>query len=73
MFFTTRHFQKQTAAPGTSVPTPNKNVRALTKGEIKQSLTMEFVSNEVALDPMRGTDTVSVLGRIEGLTGAKGE
>ncbi|MGW7301011.1 MULTISPECIES: hypothetical protein [unclassified Streptomyces] len=73
VFFTTRHFQKQTAAPGTSVPAPNKNVRALTKGEIKQSLTMEFVSNEVALDPMRGSDTVSVLGRIEGLTGAKGE
>ncbi|MBD0837240.1 hypothetical protein [Streptomyces sp. TRM68416] len=71
VFFTTRHFQKQTAAAGTSVPTPNSSVRALTKGEIKQSLTMEFVSNEVALNPVRGQ--VSILGRIEGLTGAKGE
>ncbi|MFI9765799.1 hypothetical protein ACIHJG_02880 [Streptomyces sp. NPDC052415] len=73
VFFTTHHYQKQTAAPGTAVPTPNKDVQALTKGEIKQSLMMEFVSNEVALDPPRGTGNVSVLGRIEGLTGAKGE
>lgn len=73
VFFATHHFQKQTAAPGTSVPTPNKDVLALTTGEIKQSLTMEFVSNEVALDPKRGSGQVSVLGRIEGLTGAKGE
>ncbi|MFF3331205.1 hypothetical protein ACFYWX_16825 [Streptomyces sp. NPDC002888] len=75
VFFTTHHYVKQTAAPGTSVPTPNKNVQALTKGEIKQSLTMEFVSNEVALDPGKEFDgaKVSVLGRVEGLTGAQGE
>lgn len=73
VFFTTHHFQKQTAAPGTAVPTPNKDVQALTTGEIKQSLTMEFVSNEVALDPASGGGDVSILGRIEGLTGAKGE
>ncbi|WP_328870907.1 hypothetical protein OHT76_12755 [Streptomyces sp. NBC_00287] len=73
VFFTTHHFQKQTAAPGTAVPTPNKDVQALTTGEIKQSLTMEFVSNEVALDPANGGGDVSILGRIEGLTGAKGE
>ncbi|MFE0676130.1 hypothetical protein [Streptomyces sp. NPDC058867] len=73
VFFATHHFQKQTAAPGASVPTPNKNVAALTTGEIKQSLTMEFVSNEVALNPPRGSGPVSILGRIEGLTGAKGE
>ncbi len=75
VFFTTRHYVKQTAAAGTSVPTPNKSVRALTKGEIKQSLTMEFVSNEVALDPgaASGDGRVSVLGRIQGLTAAQGE
>ncbi|MEU9592588.1 hypothetical protein ACGF7W_03400 [Streptomyces sp. NPDC048219] len=72
VFFTTRHFEKQTAAQGTSVPTPNKDVLALTDGEIKQSLTMEFVSNEVALDPAGGGQ-VSVLGRIQGMTSAKGE
>ncbi|MFA3874190.1 hypothetical protein ABS735_10950 [Streptomyces sp. MMCC 100] len=75
VFFTTRHFEKQTAARGASVPTPNKDVLALTDGEIKQSLTMEFVSNEVALDPADGSETgqVSVLGRVQGLTSAKGE
>lgn len=71
VFFTTRHFEKQTAAAGASVPTPNKDVLALTEGEITQSLTMEFVSNEVALDPADGA--VEVLGRIQGLTSAKGE
>jgi hypothetical protein len=74
VFFTTRHFRKQTAAAGTSVPTPNQDVLALTKGEIKQSLLMEFVSNEVALDPKKGSgrDRVRVLGRVQGLTSAQG-
>ncbi|MFD3589128.1 hypothetical protein [Streptomyces sp. NPDC058683] len=71
VFFTTRYYAKETAAAGTSVPAPNQDVKALTKGEIKQSLTMEFVSNQVALDPA-GTGKVSVLGRIQGLTSAEG-
>ncbi|MFF7485125.1 hypothetical protein ACH4MW_09545 [Streptomyces luteogriseus] len=71
VFFTTRHYEKQTAYAGTSVPTPNKDVLALTKGEIKQSLTMEFVSNEVALDP-KGPGKVTILGRIQGMTSAEG-
>ncbi|WP_241741287.1 hypothetical protein [Streptomyces sp. L2] len=71
VFFTTHHYQKQTAAPGTSVPTPNKSVQALTKGEIKQSLTMEFISNETALDPA-GAAPISLLGRVQGLTSAQG-
>ncbi|MEV5727296.1 MULTISPECIES: hypothetical protein [Streptomyces] len=74
VFFTTRHYEKQTAHTGSAVPAPNKDVLALTTGEIKQSLTMEFVSNEVALDPKKGPDAqVTVLGRIQGLTSAKGE
>lgn len=75
VFFTTHHYEKQTAAAGTSVPTPNADVEALTTGEIKQSLTMEFVSNQVALDPKKGSGSqeVTVLGRIQGLTSAKGE
>ncbi|MEU5099531.1 hypothetical protein [Streptomyces sp. NPDC020996] len=74
VFFTTRRFEKQTAAPGASIPTPNESVRALTTGEIKQSLTMEFVSNEVAVDPAKGSggEQVSVLSRLEGLTSAQG-
>ncbi|MDT0614760.1 hypothetical protein [Streptomyces lancefieldiae] len=71
VFFTSRHYEKQTAAQGASVPTPNKAVLALTDGEIKQSLTMEFISNQVALDPADGQ--VSVLGRVQGLTSGKGE
>lgn len=72
VFFATRHFEKQTAAPGASVPTPNKSVLALTEGEIKQSLTLEFVSNEVARVP-EGSGKVEILGRIQGMTAAKGE
>ena len=72
VFFTTRYYEKRTAYAGTSVPSPGKAVEALTEGEIKQSLTMEFVSNEVALDP-KGSGKVDVLGRIQGLTSAKGE
>ena len=56
VFFTTHHYEKQTAAQGTAVPTPNKDVLALTTGEIKQSLTMQFVSNEVALDPAKARE-----------------
>ncbi|MGW5366793.1 hypothetical protein ACWER6_06910 [Streptomyces sp. NPDC004009] len=72
VFFTTHHYEKQTAAAGTSVPAPNRDVRALTKGEIKQSLTLEIVANEAALDPAGG-GRVSVLGRVQGLTAAQGE
>ncbi|TQJ52571.1 hypothetical protein [Streptomyces sp. SLBN-115] len=74
VFFTTHHYMKQTAAAGAAVPTPNKNVAALTTGEIKQSLTMEFVANDVALAPAKGTGNgkVSMLSRLEGLTAAKG-
>ncbi|MDX3578045.1 MULTISPECIES: hypothetical protein [unclassified Streptomyces] len=75
VFFTTHHYVKQTAAAGAAVPTPNQSVRALTTGEIKQSLTMEFVANEVALAPAKGSagGRVSLLSRLEGLTAAKGE
>ncbi|MEU9475223.1 hypothetical protein [Streptomyces sp. NPDC048191] len=71
VFFTTRHYEKQTAAPGTTVPPQGKDVQALTKGEVKQSLTMEFVSAEAALDPP-GSGQVSVVGRVPGLTSAQG-
>ncbi|MEU5278688.1 hypothetical protein [Streptomyces asoensis] len=74
VFFSSHHFTKQTAAAGAAVPTPNRNVAALTTGEIKQSLTMEFVANEVALAPAKGAGggKVSLLSRLEGLTGAEG-
>ncbi|WP_406837022.1 hypothetical protein ACICHK_13075 [Streptomyces sp. AHU1] len=75
VFFATRRFEKETAAAGTEIPSPAADVRALTTGEINRSLTLEFVSNQAVLDPPKGSGRgqVSVLGRVEGLTGAKGE
>ncbi|MFF7529562.1 hypothetical protein ACFZB2_10765 [Streptomyces bobili] len=74
VFFATHHYVKQTAAAGAAVPAPNRNVRALTTGEIKQSLTMEFVANEMAVVPAAsGAGKVSMTSRLEGLTAAKGE
>ncbi|MFF0381361.1 hypothetical protein [Streptomyces sp. NPDC004286] len=72
VFFASHHYEKRTAAAGTSVVVPNQDVRALTKGEVKQSLTLEFVSNQAALEPSGG-GPVSVLGRVQGLTAAQGE
>ncbi|MCL8010349.1 hypothetical protein [Streptomyces sp. AS02] len=72
VFFTTRYYEKRTAYAGTSVPSPGKGVEALTEGEVKQSLTMEIISNEMALDP-KGSGKVEVIGRTQGLTSAKGE
>ncbi|WP_225830863.1 hypothetical protein [Streptomyces sp. NK08204] len=72
VFFTTHHYEKQTAAAGTSVPVQNRDVRALTKGEVKQSLTLESIADEAALDPA-GSGPVQILGRLQGLTAAQGE
>lgn len=72
VFFASHHYEKRTAAAGTSVAVPNRDVQALTKGEVKQSLTLEFVSNQAAVDPAGG-GPVSVVGRVQGLTAAQGE
>ncbi|MEU3528254.1 hypothetical protein AB0E62_31050 [Streptomyces sp. NPDC038707] len=71
VFFTTHHYEKRTAATGTTLLIPNKDVRALVKGEVKQSLTMESIANEVVLDPAGG-GPVRMLGRVQGLTSAQG-
>ncbi|OIK03491.1 hypothetical protein [Streptomyces monashensis] len=71
VFFSSRHYEKRTAAAGTTMPPDNKDVQALTQGEVNQSLTLEFMSNEVALDPA-GSGAVSLLGRVPGLTSAQG-
>ncbi|MFI9391742.1 hypothetical protein ACIG53_12755 [Streptomyces bauhiniae] len=72
VFFASHHYEKRTAAAGTSVAIPNRDVQALTKGEVKQSLTLEFISNQAALTPADG-GPVSVVGRLQGLTAAQGE
>ncbi|NEC86680.1 hypothetical protein G3I71_12815 [Streptomyces sp. SID12501] len=75
VFFATHHYEKQTAAQGTSIPAQSDSVLALTTGEIKQSLTLEFVSNQVVLDPGKAAANqgVEFLSRIQGLTAAQGE
>ncbi|GAA2275581.1 putative lipoprotein [Streptomyces ruber] len=75
VFFATRHFEKQTAAPGYDLPVADANVRALLTGDVKSSLTLEHVSNQAVLDPARtaSDQQVRFLSRVDGLTGAKGE
>ncbi|WAU80016.1 hypothetical protein O1Q96_09830 [Streptomyces sp. Qhu-G9] len=75
VFFTTRHYQKQTAAQGVPINVTNADVKALMTGEPKQSLTLESISNQAVLDPARSAQNpkVQFLGRIQGLTAAKGE
>ncbi|GGX66740.1 putative lipoprotein [Streptomyces fructofermentans] len=75
VFFTTRHYQRQTSARGVPIDVTNTDVKALMTGEPKQSLTLESVSNQAVLDPAKGAADrqVRFLGRIQGLTGAKGE
>ncbi|MER6158655.1 hypothetical protein ABT147_24395 [Streptomyces sp. NPDC001868] len=75
VFFTTRTYQKQTAAQGVNIPVNDPAVRALMTGEPKQSLTLEFVNNQAVLDPAktRSDQQVRVLSQVGGLTGAKGE
>jgi len=75
VFFTTRHYQKQTAAPGVPINVTNADVKALMTGDPKQSLTLESISNQAVLDPPKSASDqkVKFLSRIQGLTGAKGE
>ncbi len=75
VFFATRHYEKQTAAQGVDISVPNRNVQALLTGDLKSSLTLEYVSNQAVLDPARTASDrqVRFLSRVDGLTGAKGE
>ncbi|MGW6059359.1 hypothetical protein [Streptomyces sp. NPDC055189] len=71
VFFSTHHYEKQTAAKGVNL-TVDPEVKPLLTGEVKQSVTLERVSNQLVIDPA-GPGKVSFLSRIQGLTGAKGE
>ncbi|MFI8928143.1 hypothetical protein ACIG3E_10775 [Streptomyces sp. NPDC053474] len=70
VFFSTHHYEKQTASKGLTVSV-EPDVKALMKGEAKQSVTLERVSNQVSLTP-RAKGEVTILGRMQGLVGAKG-
>ncbi|MEW1690739.1 hypothetical protein ACIQOF_04150 [Streptomyces sp. NPDC091265] len=73
VFFSSKHFERQTAAKGLH-PTVAPDVRALLTGEVKSTLTKERVSSQLVYVPKKGTGTgkVIVLNRLPGLTSAKG-
>ncbi|SDK03340.1 hypothetical protein [Streptomyces indicus] len=74
VFFAARHFEKQTASEGLKINVP-KDVQALLTGEVKQSITLERVSNLAAQVPPKNAAKpgVTVASRIMGITSATGE
>ncbi|MGW2205512.1 hypothetical protein [Streptomyces sp. NPDC001774] len=73
VFFATRYFEQQTAATGYR-PKVDPDVKALMTGEVKNTVTKEWVSSQTVLVKPAGTDAdgVTVAGRLQGVTGAKG-
>ncbi|MEV6166120.1 hypothetical protein AB0L71_30240 [Streptomyces sp. NPDC052052] len=73
IFFSSKHFERQTAAEGLRPPL-NEDVEALLTGEVKSTLTKERVSGQLVYVPKKGAsdDKVVVLNRLPGLTSAKG-
>lgn len=69
VFFSTRHYEQQTAAKGLHLTVP-ADVKALTTGDAKTTITKERISSQVALVPAKGQ--VVILNRLAGLTAAKG-
>ncbi|MBT2443140.1 hypothetical protein J7E93_24205 [Streptomyces sp. ISL-36] len=72
-FFATRYFERQTAAQGYR-PKVVPEVKALMTGEVKNTVTKEWVSSQAVLVKPAGTarDGVTIAGRLQGVTGAKG-
>lgn len=73
VFFSSKHFERQTAAEGLR-PTVDPDVEALLTGEVQSTLTKERVSSQLAYVPKKGAGAgkVIVLNRLPGLTAAKG-
>ncbi|MFJ3584133.1 hypothetical protein ACIPPS_18080 [Streptomyces sp. NPDC090127] len=73
VFFATRFFEQQTAAQGYR-PKVSADVKALMTGEVKNTVTKEWVSSQSVLVRPAGTDRdgVTVTGRLQGVTSAKG-
>ncbi|WP_326681218.1 hypothetical protein [Streptomyces sp. NBC_01237] len=75
VFFSSKHFERQTAAKGLR-PEVNADVEALLTGEVRSSLTKERVSSQLVYVPRRGGGDsggkVRVLNRLPGLTSAQG-
>lgn len=73
VFFSSKHFERQTAAKGLR-PTVSEDVAALMTGEVQSTLTKERVSSQLVYVPKKGAGAgkVIVLNRVPGLTSAKG-
>ncbi|WP_203185845.1 hypothetical protein [Streptomyces pratensis] len=78
VFFSSKHFERQTAAQGLR-PTVTKDVQALLTGEVKSTLTKERVSSQLVYVPKKGAGSaegaegrVRVLNRLPGLVAAQG-
>ncbi|MFG2623858.1 hypothetical protein [Streptomyces sp. NPDC048473] len=73
VFFSSKHFERQTAAKGLRPPL-NADVEALLTGEVKSTLTKERVSSQLVYVPKKGAGDgkVVMLNRLPGLTAAKG-
>ncbi|MGW2859182.1 hypothetical protein [Streptomyces sp. NPDC001205] len=70
IFFAARHFERQTAAKGVRLDV-SPDEKALMSGEVKSSLTREWISNELARVPAQGR--VVLANRVQGLVSLKGE
>ncbi|MGW8763971.1 hypothetical protein ACWGN5_15855 [Streptomyces sp. NPDC055815] len=73
VFFATRYFERQTTAKGYR-PKVGADTKALLTGEIKNTVTREWVSSQVVLVKPAGTDRdgVRIAGRLQGVVGAEG-
>ncbi|MFI1012531.1 hypothetical protein [Streptomyces sp. NPDC020965] len=72
VFFTVRNFERETAAKGVTL-TVHPDVKALLTGAVTSSLTKERISSQaVVIPPVGDGGKVDVLGRLTGLTSAKG-
>ncbi|WEH42134.1 hypothetical protein [Streptomyces sp. AM 2-1-1] len=75
VFFSSKHFERQTAAQGLK-PEVNRDTKALLSGEVKSTLTKERVSSQLVYVPAAGAaggGKVTVLNRLPGLVAATGE
>ncbi|MFG2328211.1 hypothetical protein ACGFMM_01160 [Streptomyces sp. NPDC048604] len=75
VFFAIRFFERQTAARGYR-PKVDPDVKALMTGEVTNTVTKEWVSNQAALvkpaAQAASNDAVTIAGRLQGVTAAKG-
>lgn len=73
VFFSSKHYERQTAAEGLH-PTVEPDVEALLTGEVQSTLTKERISSQLVYVPGKGAEElkVTVLNRLPGLTAAKG-